>query len=901
MPSAPAAPSDYPARWESDVLLADGGTAHVRPIRPDDEGGLIDLHSRLSAESQYLRFFSAMPRLSPELARKFTNLDYADRMALVAELDGRLVGVARYDRVGGTDDADAAFTVADEQQGRGIGTILLEHLAAAAREHGIARFVADVLPQNAKMLNVFRRAGFAERAALEAGVVSVTLDLIDSDRSLDAARERERVATVRSIERLLRPHSVAVVGAGSTPGRVGHEVFRNLLSGGFDGPVYPVNAKAAHVGSVRAYPSVLDIPDPVDLAVIAVPAEDVAAVVDECGAKGVHALVIVSAGFAETGTEGAARQADVVRRARGHGMRVVGPNCIGILNTSGAVGLNATFAEGRPQPGVLGLMSQSGGVGVAVLNEAAARGLGVSSFVSVGNKADVSGNDLIQYWEEDDATAVVLLYLESFGNPRKFGRIARRVSRTKPIVAVKSGRSAAGARGGASHTAALASPDAAVDALFRQSGVIRVDDLDDLFGTAQVLASQPLPTGRRVAVLTNAGGPGILAADACARAGLEVPELPAAVQQALLDVAPAAAGVGNPIDLIAAATPEQFAGAIAVLGAASAVDAVLVVYVPSLVGRPDEVADAIATAAASGCAKPVVASFLGSPAPPAALGDVPAFAYPEAAARALAHAADYGAWRARPDGAEPELPGFDGQAARAVVQADLQARPEGGWLDPELAQAVLDACAIPSAAVVVVDSAESAAAAAQRGGRPVVLKAVGPTILHKSDVGGVALDLATPAAAARAYTDMAERLGEAMTGAVVQPMAGRGVEMIVGVVQDPSFGPLVMLGTGGTAVEVMGDRAFRILPVTDLDARELVDSIRGARLLAGVRGGPASDRASLEDVVMRVARLADEVPELRELDLNPVVVSADGAVAVDVRMRVEAVEAHPELGVRRLR
>lgn len=888
----------YPACWECDVLLADGGTAHVRPIRADDDERLIDLHSRLSAESQYLRFFSAMPQLSPTLAKHFSHLDYVNRMALVVELDDRVVAVARYDRVDHLPEAEAAFVVADDQQGRGIGTILLEHLAAAALEHGITRFTAETLAHNHKMLNVFRTAGFHEQVNLDGGVVKVILDLVPDAHATAVMRERERRATVRSVARLLQPRSVAVVGASTEPGTVGHELFRNLLASDFQGPVYPVNRRAGHVASVKAYPSVKDIPDEVDLAVIALPAPAVLDAIDECGEKGVHGLVVVSAGFAETGAIGAALQTEMTRRARGHGMRVIGPNCIGVANTAADVRLNATFAATVPTIGRVGLLSQSGGVGVAVLDEAANRNLGVSTFVSVGNKADVSGNDLLQFWEDDDATAVVLLYLESFGNPRKFSRIARRVSRTKPIVAVKSGRSAAGARGGSSHTAALASPDVAVDALFHQSGVIRVDDLDDLFGVAQVLVHQPLPPGRRVAVVTNAGGPGILAADACVRAGLDVPELSPATQDALRRIAPAAAAVSNPVDLIAAATPEQYRAAIHALQTDTGIDAVVVVYVPSLVSHADEVADAVADAATHPAApKPVVASFLGSHRRAAG---VPLFAYPENAARALAKAADYSAWRNRPDGVIPELPGFDSAAARAVIMGAVAANGPG-WLDPIDCQRLLAACGVPVATIVPVHSPDEARDAAADARGMVALKAFGPGILHKTDIGGVVLNLATPDEAARAYEAMAARLGDDMAGAVVQPMVSGGVELIVGVVQDPSFGPLVMLGTGGTAVEVIEDRAFRILPLTDLDARELIGSIRGARLLDGVRGAPPADRAALEDVLLRVARLADELPEVAELDLNPVVARADGSLIVDARVRIAPVEAHPEHGVRRLR
>jgi acetyl coenzyme A synthetase (ADP forming)-like protein len=891
-----------PVHWESDVVLVDGGTVHVRPIRPDDGSALIAFHEGLSEDTVYSRFFSAKPRLSAAEVEHFTHVDHDVRVAFVAELGDRIIGVARYDRTAHEREAEVAFVVADEHQGRGIGTVLLEHLASAAREQGINRFVAETLPSNRQMLEVFQAAGFDEKARYADGVVHVELAIEPTDKARAAMEAREHRAEARSVARLLTPRSVAVIGASRKPATVGHQVLRNLLAGGFVGPVYPVNPGAPHVASVKAYPTVLDVPDAVDLAVVAVPAAAVLDVIDQCGRKGVAGLVVLTAGFDEV-AGGAGTQAALRDRAHHHGMRLVGPNCIGVVNT--AVGLNATFSPYAPKPGRIGMQSQSGALGIAVLERSARIGLGVSSFVSVGNKADVSGNDLLQYWEDDPGTDVVLLYLESFGNPRKFSRIARRVSRRKPIVAVKSGRSTAGVRAASSHTAAMASPDVAVDALFRQAGVVRVDTLDELFDMALVLGSQPLPNGSAVAIVGNSGGPGILATDACDGVGLTVPELTPETQALLRQVVDPNGAVANPIDLVAAATPEIYEQALRLTLADGRVDAALVICTPTFAAPPAGVADVLRRVAADQD-KPVLGCFLAAPEISPLLGvnragaQVPAFASPEPAARALARAAAYAEWRRRPPGAVPELDGFDPDQAHAIVGAFLTEASAGGWLPAERVDDLLDAAGLPLVRAVSVASAQQAGQAAAAVGLPVVLKAVGPDLLHKSDVGGVQLDLRSRADVEDAYRDMTSRLGELMTGAVVQQMARPGVETIVGVVQDPLFGPLVMFGLGGVATELLGDRAFRILPLTDLDAADLVRSLRASPLLFGYRGSVPVAVGALEQILQRVARLVERVAEIRELDLNPVIVSDAGAVAVDCRVRVAPVPPGSPFDTRRM-
>jgi acetyl coenzyme A synthetase (ADP forming)-like protein len=693
---------------------------------------------------------------------------------------------------------------------------------------------------------------------------------------------------------------VAVIGAGRRTDSVCHQVLRNLLAGGFTGAVHSVNPAAAAVAGVRGYPTAGDISGPVDLAVFSVHAPEVAREVERCGAKGVAGLVVLSAGFGEVGDRTA--EANLRDVARHNGMRMVGPNCMGVVNT--ALGLNATFAPFAAAPGRIAMLSQSGALGIALLERSARMGLGVSTFVSVGNMADISNNDLLQFWEDDTGTDVVLLYLESFGNPRKFARIARRVSRAKPIVAVKSGRTGAGTRAASSHTAALASPDVAVDALFRQTGVIRVDTLSEFFDVASLLVHQPLPPGRRVAIVGNAGGPGILAADACEGAGLEVPELGAATQAELRSFLPAAASARNPVDLVASASAGAYERAVRTVLADEAVDAAIVIFIPPLVTRADDVARAV-SAAAAGSPKPVLANFLALGGGPEELrsdeATVPSFAYPEAAAKALAHAASYAEWRSRPAGDVPDLADVDEDATREVVERALDGAVEGVWLDAVAAGELLGAYGVPVAPTAHVWSAADASDAATRIGYPAVLKAGSPSIVHKTDVGAVRLDLRSPDEVRAAFEGMAAGLGDDMGGAIVQAMAEPGVEVIVGVVQDPLFGPLVMFGTGGTAVELLGDRSFRVLPLTDVDAHELVRSTRGSPLLFGYRGAPPCDVAALEDLLLRVGRLVDDVPELAEMDLNPVIVSSTGAVAVDAKIRLDHHRPTPASALRRLR
>ena len=761
-------PAGYPGQWEADAVLSDGGTVHIRPIRPDDSAGIQALHQRLSTDTIYFRFFTPLPRLNPRMLERFTVVDYVDRLALVAELGEDLIAVARYDRQPGTDEAEVAFVVDDAHQGRGLGSLLLEHLAVAAKENGIRRFVADTLPGNQRMLGVFHDAGFGDERQFADGVVRVSFPIEPTDASIAASHAREHRAAAHSVQRLLAPRSIAVIGASRQPRTIGHEILTNLLSGGFGGPVYPVHPTATHVASVRAFPSVVDIPDEVDLAVIVVPAAAVSGVIDECARKRVGGLVVISAGFGETGPEGAKAERQLVEQARRQGMRMIGPNCMGVVNTGTGVRMNATFAPVRPVAGRVGFSSQSGALGIAVLDELNRLGIGVSTFVSLGNKADVSSNDLLEFWEDDPATDVVLLYLESFGNPRTFARLARQLSRRKPIVAVKSARSGAGLR--LAQGRSEGGSDQAVDALFRQTGVIRVDTLEQLFDVAQVLANQPLPGGRRVAIVGNADGPAVLAADGLEGLGMVV---------------------ADAIDLGANASPAQYEAALAAALADPEVDAVLTIFIPPLVIAADEVAAAMVRAAAAQPAKPMVANFLAQRGIRDELRlpggrSIPSFTYPEAAALALARVAGYAEWRRQPSGSTPVFDDVDPQAARALVERLLPGHPDGVWLNQTDAAALLDAYGI-----------------SVRSGGP-------------------------------------------------------GVSVTV----DPTFGPLLHVGRG-----------VCVLPITDVESTEL----------GGADG--------IDDLLLRISRLTDDLPEVAVLDFSP----------GGVRIRLEPWHPRPELALRRLR
>ncbi len=893
--------------FHADRILRDGGSIRLRAIRPDDKQRLLDHFASLSTSSVYFRFFGVKRRLSEQELKRFTELDFVDRVGFVATLgsgaEEKIIGVGRYAVVSGTPGsprrAEVAFAVSDAHQGRGIGTTLLEELARAARRSGIEEFEADVLGENNRMLEVFAESGFVVKRSVEAGVVHLWFSTEETEQSAEVARERDRTAAAQSVARLLRPRSVAVVGASRRAGSIGHTLIANLRAGGFHGPIHPVNPQAEEIDGLRCYASIDAIGSPVDLVVIAVPPPAVADAVRAAARARAAGVVVITSGFGEVSSEGRDAQQELRELARGAGMRLVGPNCFGILNTDPAVALNATFAPVAVPVGNLGALSQSGALGLALLELARERGLGVSSFVSVGNKADVSGNDLLSYWYDDPRTAVVLLYLESFGNPRKFARLAPELARRKPIVAVKAGRSAVGRRAASSHSGALASLDVAAEALFEQAGVIRADTTEQLFDVAALLATQPLPPGPRVAVVTNAGGPGILFADAAEGRGLEFPSLAAGTVERLRGFLPRHASLANPIDMIASAGPDEYARAIELVGADPNVDAVVAINVPTPQAAPNDVARAIARgAAAIDARKPLLSVFVTSqsvaPAVVEGRGRIPVYRFPENAAHSLAAAERYASWRRRPGGEVWKLDRTAHSAIRAVLdRAVEQGGP--GWLSARDVALLLRAAGIDAAASEQA-TASDAVAAAERIGYPLVAKAVAPGVLHKSDVGGVILGLRSAGDVVAAVASLEERMaavGAPLEGVLLQREIRGGIEALVGVTVEPTFGPLVACGFGGRLVEVVNDVVFRLTPVTDVDAREMIDGLRLRRLLAGFRGAPAGDREALAMLIRRVSALVEAAPEIAELDLNPVLVlePGRGAVVVDARVRVATREA----------
>ncbi|MGC9221631.1 MAG: GNAT family N-acetyltransferase [Solirubrobacteraceae bacterium] len=828
-------------------------------------------------------------------------------LAVITGTDGQIVGSGSY-KVADDGRAHLAFDISERLRGRGVGTLLLGHLAQAAAQHGIDELLAFVPAENRRMLHVLRTSGFDVTETSQGQTIEVTVPTPMSERVLAAFEQRAHTSAVSAVQAFLAPRTVAVIGASERSGSVGAALTRNLLQDRFTGEIFPVHPSAQTIAGLPAYRSVLDIDAELDLAVLAVNASRAIEVARQCAVAGVRALLVISAGFAEVGAEGRVRQQTLLEICRGAGMRLIGPNCLGLLNNAANVRLNATFAERMPPPGHIALMSQSGGVGIALAEAATRLSLGISSLVSVGNKADISGNDLLEYWEQDDQTDVIALYLESFGNPRRFAQIARRVSERKPILAVKSGRTPAGSRAASSHTAALlTASDTTVDALFRQAGVIRVETLGELLDSAALLNSQPLPRGSRVAIVTNGGGPGIMAADGCQSAGLDVVELAGPLRERLAALVPEHASVANPIDMTAAASAATYREVIVELARADACDLVVVLFVPALNVTAEMVGQEIDRACRA--APELTIAYVSMEAPqtsgddPAATGRIrraARFTLPEDAVRALGRAADYTRWRAKPRGSVVEHAGVDGERAAEIIAASLA--HGGEWLSVEDTFALLDCYGIPCVPTSVAHSVEQTVAMAQAIGGPVAVKALAPGLVHKSDSGGVLLGLdgaSAVRAGAQLLTDRLDAAGFKLDGWIVQQMAPAGVELLVGVVHDPSFGPVIACGAGGVTAELMGDVTVRITPLTDADAHEMVRSLRTFPLLDGFRGATPCDVSAVEDILSRISTLALAHPEIAELDLNPVIVTPSGALASDARVRVQAAEPKAPFGALR--
>ena len=883
---------ELPSVLEQDVILRDGRTVHIRPARAVDRALVEDYLIGLSDETRRLRFWSTAIDVT-DVASKAVREDYPDHLTLLALTggDGYVVGGAQYARENAA-RAELSVSVSDELQGAGLGSLLVGGIVDAAFNAGIARLEAFVLPENHRMIDVFRESGYPLSIRATPGSVSIEIITAPTEEAASRFEEREAHAAASAVRAILEPRTVAVIGASRSPRTIGGRLLRNLVTSSFRGTVYPVNPSASAVQGVGSYATIEDVPGHVDVAFVAVKASLVSEVAEACGRKGVRGLVVISAGFAESSGEGPKRQEELLAICRRWGMRLVGPNCMGVVNTDPDIALNGTFASITPHPGRVGFLSQSGAVGIAVMSETERRALGLSSFVSVGNKADISGNDLLSYWAEDPRTSVVLLYLESFGNPRRFSQLARRVGPGKPIVAVKSGRTAAGRRAAGSHTGALvATSDLTVDALFRESGVIRTDTLSEMFDVAVLLANQPLPDGDRVGIVTNAGGLGIMCADTCEANGLILPPLHPDTADHLRRFLPSEASTVNPVDMIASATGEDYERAVWSVANDPDIDLVIVIYIPPLEDAASDISQGIGRAFDRiGGAVPVLTAFMSGGSLPGSFASttprIPVFEFPEQAAIAAARVVDYSRWRVRPRG---EVPAFDDvrrDEAAAIIASALTRG--AGWLEPAELEALLRCYGIQSPNTRIAGTPEEAGdRAAEIGGR-VALKAIGP--LHKSDVGGVELGLRGRDEVIERAEAIHQRMrdqDEPLEGFIVQEMV-EGVEMLVGVTHDDVFGPIVVCGAGGTTAELLKDIAVRLAPVTDVTAHEMIRSLTTYPLLEGYRGAPVADVPALEDLLLRVSTMATEHAAVQEVDCNPVMVRERGAIVVDSRIRVAA-------------
>ena len=871
---------------QSYALLADGITLTIRAAGPEDYGPVRQLHEAMSPDNLYFRFFSASQASAEREARRVCLEGGPGLVALLGLLGDEVVGVASYELTADPVAAELALAVADDMHRHGIATLLLEHLVSLARARGVKVLVADVLPDNYTVLRVLSDAGLAVRRKYDDGVVELSMPvprnaaLGEASTWLDAVAGRDKQADVASLEPLLAPRSVAVVGAGHRLGSVGRTILLNIRDAGFAGPLYAVSPHGGDIEGIPCVPSVAELPEAPDLAVVAVPAARVVAAAEECGRRGVGSLVVITSDLTPS------QESDLLAATRHGSMRLVGPNSFGVAVPG--IGLGATFGVPRPSPGHTGLVVQSGGLGAALVEQFSRLGIGISSCVSVGDKLDVSGSDMLLWWEADDTTKLAVIYLESFGHPRRFARTARRVTAKVPVLTVHAGRSAPGQRAAASHTAAAAAPLITRQALFEQAGIIATTGFGELLDAAVLMASQPIPAGRVVAIVSNGGGAGVLAADACAEAGLAVAITARGIRNRLREVLPPGSALVGPVDTTDAVSAEAFREALHLAAAQDNVDAVI-----ALVVRRGP-ADLIPVLTAGRLPVPVAAVVLGQPEAIRLLpgdgtgpgGSVPAYAYPEAAARALARAARYGSWRSRPAGTVPELANLREADAQSIIDSFLARMPGGGWLSAEEADGLLRCYGIPMVEFHRVSNADAAVGAAAGFGGHVVIKADVPGLLHKTDAGAVELDLRGADEVRAAMSRLQARFAGRMSAVLVEPMITGGVETIVGVVQEPVFGPVVVFGLGGVATDVLGDHAARLAPLTSADADDLIHSIRAAPALLGRSGRPAADIGAVRDTLLRVSRLADDLPQVAELDLNPVIARPDGVVAVDARIHV---------------
>ena len=891
------------SQYETSVSLQDGSKILLRTVQPEDAEACLDFIHRIRGQAKYLRFGHSKETADIDSARHFCNVDYTSAFALVAEVvhdSKEMVAIARYLKLPGKNSAEIFILADEEYQGKGLGIVLLENLAKVARSRGISTFESDVAIENGPIHALITGFGFHVTKILEKNVSHVVMPIVSSKKSIHKEEEAERLATIESLKSILYPKSIAVIGASRYPGTIGYLLVRSLIESGYVGAVYPVNPNIEVVSSIKTYPSVLAIPGEVEMAIVAVPAPTVLKVAEECGHKGVRGLIVISDGFKESGPEGAVRERELREIALGHGMRIVGPNCMGVINTDPAISMNATFSPAVNQPGNVSFLSQSGAMGEVILDYARALNIGLSTFVSAGNRADVSPNDLVQYWEHDPATKVILLYLESFGNPHNFVRITRRVSAKKPIIVVKSGSTSAGSRAASSHTGALATSEIVTEALFHQTGIIRVHGVEELFDVASLLSNQPVPKGRRLVIVTNGGGPGILAADAASNHGLLLPEISPETLEALKPHITRNIRINNPIDTTAQASPAEFEGILKELASDKGNDAVLFIFVPPSTVNVKEVENGLRRVAPlfRSNKKTLLICFMGHKGFSAEVGSpgkyVPSYLFPESAISALAKAVEYSERLTRPDGPPVKLHDINREKAKHIIAAAMkQSIQHHNWLSIEQIAELLRCYGIRFTETKLAKNADEAAKIAGKIGFPVVIKLASATITHKTDVGGVQLNIKSENEVIQAFNtikDKITRIGKEneMEGVMVQKMVTEGIETIVGVSNDPSFGHLIMFGMGGVNAELLNDVAFRLNPLTEFDAEELIGSVKMSKLFNGYRGTLPADTPALKDLLLRLSAMVEDNPQITELDFNPVKVlpMGQGYWVVDARIAV---------------
>ena len=891
------------AQYEINASLEDGSKILLRTIHPEDAEACLNFIHRINDQTKFLRFGHSKEPASIDSARHFCNVDYTSSFVLAAEAvhDGKgMVAIAKYLKLPGKNSAEIFILVDEIYQGKGLGIILLENLAKVARNQGISTFESDVAVENSSVHSLITGFGFHITKIMEKNISHIVMRIASSKKSIHREEEEERSATIESLKSILYPKSIAVIGASRYPGTIGYLLVRSLIESGYVGAVYPVNPNIEVVSSIKTYSSVLAIPGEVEMAILAVPAPIVLKVAEECGQKGVRGLIVISDGFKESGPEGAARERELREIALGYGMRIVGPNCMGVINTDPAINMNATFSPAVNQPGNVSFLSQSGAMGEVILDYARSLNIGLSTFVSAGNRADVSPNDLVQYWEHDPATKVILLYLESFGNPHNFVRITRRVSAKKPIVVVKSGSTSAGSRAASSHTGALSTSETVTEALFHQTGIIRVNGVEELFDVASLLSNQPLPKGRRLVIVTNGGGPGILAADAASNHGLLLPEISPETLEAIKPHITRNIKINNPIDTTAQASPAEFEGILKELASDKGSDAVLFIFVPPSMVNVKEVENGLRRVAPlfRNNKKTLLVCFMGHKGFSAEVGSpgkyVPSYLFPESAISALAKAIEYSERLARTESAPVKLHDINREEAKQIISAVMkQSTHHHTWLAIGQISELLKCYGIRFTETKFAKTPDEATKIAGVIGFPVVIKLASATITHKTDLGGVQLNIKSEGEVIQAFNTIKDKLTQIgkvneMDGVMVQKMVTEGIETIVGVSNDPSFGHLIMFGMGGVNAELLNDVAFRLNPLTEGDAQELIRSIKMSKSFNGYRGAPPSDTLALKDLLLRLSAMVEDNPQITELDFNPVKLlpMGQGYWVVDARIAV---------------